>query len=118
MRGTPHVHCLVCIKHDGLNPDSAESQDPAKIFALKELLKKTVTAKLISRHTSDTNDQMKYVTTSKEPEKRSSTIGHRMLTISKMQMIPDENHLIRYSITAGHYLAIMLTLLYKHVQED
>ena len=56
MRGTPHVHCLVCIKHDGLNPDSAESQDPAKIFALKELLKKTVTAKLIPRHTSDTND--------------------------------------------------------------
>jgi hypothetical protein len=61
---------------------------------------------------------MKYVTTSKESEKRSSTIGHRMLTISKMQMIPEENHLIRYSITAGHYLAIMLTLLYKHVQED
>lgn len=56
MRGTPHVHCLVYIKHDGLNPDSAESQDPAKIFALKELLKKTVTAKLIPRHTSDTND--------------------------------------------------------------
>ena len=56
MRGTPHVHCLVCIKHDGLSPDSAESQDPAKISALKELLRKTVSAKLISRHESDMND--------------------------------------------------------------
>ena len=56
MRGTPHVHCLVCIKHDGLSPDSAESQDPEKISALKELLRKTVSAKLISRHENDMND--------------------------------------------------------------
>ena len=56
MRGTPHVHCLVCIKHDGLSPDSAESQNPAEISALKDLLRKTVTAKLISRHSSDIND--------------------------------------------------------------
>ena len=56
MRGTPHVHCLVCVKHDGLSPDSAESQDPKTIFALKELLKKTVSAKLIPRHERDIND--------------------------------------------------------------
>ena len=56
MRGTPHVHCLVCVKHDGLSPQSAESEDPSTIHDLKQLIKKTITAKLIERHPLDTND--------------------------------------------------------------
>jgi hypothetical protein len=61
---------------------------------------------------------MKYVTMSKESEKKSSIIGHHMLTISKILMIQEGSHLIRYSITAGQYMAILLTLWYKRVQED
>jgi hypothetical protein len=56
MRGTPHVHCLVCIKHDGLSPQSAECDDPTEQHGLKELIKKTISAKLIERHELDNND--------------------------------------------------------------
>lgn len=56
MRGTPHVHSLVCISHDGIGPETAESDDPYAIQALKQLVKKTVTAKLINRHNTDDNE--------------------------------------------------------------
>lgn len=56
MRGTPHVHCLVCVKHDGLSPQSAESEDPSEQFSLKSLIKNTISAKLITRHETDNNE--------------------------------------------------------------
>lgn len=56
MRGTPHVHCLACIKHDGLNPVSAESDDPLTVFTLKQLIRTTITAKLTERHPDDNSD--------------------------------------------------------------
>ena len=56
MRGTPHVHCLVCIKHDGLGPESAESPDPHQQQCLKALIRQTISAKLIPRRTDDLCD--------------------------------------------------------------
>ena len=56
MRGTPHVHSLVCIKHDGLSATSAESHDAQEQQSLKDLIKNTITAKLIERHASDNNE--------------------------------------------------------------
>lgn len=56
MRGTPHVHSLVCIKHDGLQATSAESHDEQEQQALKDLLKRTITAKLIEKHKSDNSE--------------------------------------------------------------
>lgn len=56
MRGTPHVHSLVCVKHDGLNATSAESNDPHEVLALKNLIRKTISAKLIERHDMDDSE--------------------------------------------------------------
>lgn len=56
MRGTPHVHSLVCVSHDGIGPETAESDDPYAIQALKSLIRRTVTAKLIQRHSTDENE--------------------------------------------------------------
>jgi hypothetical protein len=56
MRGTPHVHSLVCIKHDGLGPLSAESEDPLEFSSFKKLIQKTVSAILIPRHHLDKNE--------------------------------------------------------------
>lgn len=56
MRGTPHVHSLVCIKHDGIGPEAADGTDPYAREALKKLINKTITANLIPRHESDYGD--------------------------------------------------------------
>ena len=56
MRGTPHVHSLVSIKHDGLTPESAESEDIGERNALKKLIKRTISAKLIDRCETDINE--------------------------------------------------------------
>ena len=56
MRGTPHVHSLVCIKHYGIGPETAESTDKNAIRALKNLIKETISAELVDRYVSDTND--------------------------------------------------------------
>ena len=56
MRGTPHVHSLVSIKHDGLTPESAESEDIGERSALKNLIKRTISAKLIDRCETDINE--------------------------------------------------------------
>lgn len=56
MRGTPHVHSLVCIKHDGLGPDTAESDDIHAVQGLKKLINGTVSARLVVRHGDDKNE--------------------------------------------------------------
>jgi hypothetical protein len=49
MRGTPHVHSLVCIAHDGISQTSVESEDTEEQNKVKELIKKVVSANLVDR---------------------------------------------------------------------
>jgi hypothetical protein len=56
MRGTPHVHSLVCIKHDGIGPETADGTDPYALESLKNLINKTITANLLPRHENDFSD--------------------------------------------------------------
>ena len=56
MRGTPHVHSLVCIKHDGIGPETADGSDPFALEALKKLIQNTITANLIPRQENDITD--------------------------------------------------------------
>lgn len=40
MRGTPHVHSLVCTAHDGVSQTSVESEDLEEQNEVKELVEK------------------------------------------------------------------------------
>lgn len=80
MRGTPHVHSLVCIKHDGLTPKSVESEDNREINALKNLIKKTISAKLINRCQTDVNELPKDIndqTQRRDEEKQYNWSPHK-----------------------------------------
>jgi hypothetical protein len=86
MRGTPHVHSLVCIKHDGIGPDTAECDDVHAVQELKRLIKGTVSARLVDRHQSDfhelpvdgTQQQQQ-----KEEEKKYHWLPHKMYITDK-----------------------------------
>ena len=56
MRETPHVHSLVCIAHDGITSETAESSDPFAVENVKSLIKRTISAKLVPRHPTDIKD--------------------------------------------------------------
>ena len=49
MRGTPHVHSLICVAHDGITSNSVESEDPIEQNKVKNLINNVVSANLIER---------------------------------------------------------------------
>lgn len=51
MRGTPHVHFMACISNeeDGITAEYVSSKDDSHVREVKDLINKTVTAKLVPR---------------------------------------------------------------------
>jgi hypothetical protein len=56
MRGSPHAHCLACVRRNGVNMVDITSEDPSKLDAVRKLVARTVTAELVDRVTGNNAD--------------------------------------------------------------
>ena len=56
MRGTSHVHCLLAIQNDDISSSDVNGENLEKQQAVKDLVARTFTAKLVSRPPGDKSD--------------------------------------------------------------